>query len=351
MDFLNQKFYYNTFFDWLIAAAIILATVVIAKLVYWVLRTVIKKLTQKTKSTLDDILLESLQQPVVFGMAVFGIWFAFDNLHFPNDIKEYIDKAYFFLIIINFTWVIARVVAGLIEEYIVPVVKKSESDLDDQLLPVIRKTLKILIWTLGVIIALNNVGFNVGAVLAGMGIGGLALAMAAKDTVSNLFGGIMIFTDKPFIIRDRVQIEGYDGTVEEIGVRSTRLRTLAGRIITIPNAKFTDGIVENVSSEPTRKVSLNLGLTYDTPHEKMELAMKILSEINESNPHVRENPIISFNAFGDFSLGILFIYYILKGEDILGVQTEMNMEILKQFNANGLEFAFPTQTIQAQILK
>jgi len=351
MDFLNQKFYYNIFSDWLIAAGIILATVIIAKLIYWVLRNIIKKITDKTKSTLDDILLDSLQQPIVFGMVVFGIWFALDNLYFPEDIKDYIDKSYFFLIIINFTWIIARIVSGLIEEYVVPVVQKTESDLDDQLLPVVRKTLKILIWSLGVIIALNNVGFNVGAVLAGMGIGGLALAMAAKDTVSNLFGGIMIFTDKPFIIRDRVQIEGYDGVVEEIGIRSTRLRTLAGRLVTIPNAKFTDGIVENVSSEPTRKVVLNLGLTYDTQPDKMELAMTILRDINKENPHVRENPLISFNAFGDFSLGILFIYYILPGEDILGVQSEMNMEILKQFNANSLDFAFPTQTIQAEIIK
>ena len=351
MDFLNHKFYYNTFGDWLIAAATILVTIVLAKLIYWVLRNIIKKITEKTKTTLDDILLESLQQPIVFGMAVFGIWFALDNLHFPEYIKDYIHKGYFFLIIINFTWIIARIVSALIEEYIAPAVQKSESDLDDQLLPVIRKTLKILIWSLGVIIALNNIGFNVGAVLAGMGIGGLALAMAAKDTVSNLFGGIMIFTDKPFIIRDRVQIDGYDGVVEEIGIRSTRLRTLAGRIVTIPNAKFTDGIVTNVSSEPTRKVVLNLGLTYDTPPDKMELAMKILKDINDANPRVRENPIISFNAFGDFSLGILFIYYILKGEDILGVQSEMNLEILKQFNANGLDFAFPTQTIQAEIIR
>ena len=349
MDFFNEKFYYNTITDWLIAAAIVLATVVIAKLIYWVLRNIIKKLTLKTKTTLDDILLESLQQPIVFGMVVFGIWFALNNLNFPGWIDDIINKSYFFLVIINITWIIARVVSAMIEEYLVPVVDKSESDLDDQLLPVVRKTLKILIWSIGVIIALNNIGFNVGAVLAGMGIGGLALAMAAKDTVSNLFGGIMIFTDKPFIIRDRVQIEGFDGIVEEIGIRSTRLRTLAGRIVTIPNAKFTDGIVENVSSEPTRKVVLNLGLTYDTPHEKMELAMKILQDINDSNPHVRENPIISFNAFGDFSLGILFIYYILAGENILGVQSEMNLEILKQFNANGLEFAFPTQTIFAEV--
>ena len=179
MDFFNEKFYYNTIGDWLIAAAIVLATVVFAKLIYWLLRNIIKKITLRTKATLDDILLESLQQPIVFGMAVFGIWFALDNLDFPSWINDIINKSYFFLIFINITWVIASVVAALIEEYLVPIVEKSESDLDDQLLPVIRKTLKILIWSVGVIIALNNVGFNVGAVLAGMGIGGLGCLRTA----------------------------------------------------------------------------------------------------------------------------------------------------------------------------
>jgi MscS family membrane protein len=213
----------------------------------------------------------------------------------------------------------------------------------------VRKTLKGLIWTIGVIVALDNVGFDVATVLAGLGIGGLALAMAAKDTISNMFGGVMIFTDKPFKIKDRVKIGGFDGVIEEIGIRSTRLRTLAGTQVTIPNAKFTDGMVENVSREPNRKIVLNLGLTYDTKPDQMELAMKLLKEINENNPRTEEKVLISFNSFGDFSLGILYIYYIRKGEDILGVQTEVNMEILRKFNENGLEFAFPTQTIYAQM--
>jgi MscS family membrane protein len=349
MEIFSKEFYYNTIGDWMIAAAMILGTIIVAKLIYWLIKNLLLKLTQKTKTNLDNLLLESLQQPVVFAMAVFGIWYSFQYLSFPDDTRDMFDKAYFFLIIINITWFIARIVSALIEEYVVPVVERSESDLDDQLLPIVRKTLKGLIWTVGVIVALDNVGFDVATVLAGLGIGGLALAMAAKDTISNMFGGVMIFTDKPFKIKDRVKIGGFDGVIEEIGIRSTRLLTLAGTQVTIPNAKFTDGMVENVSREPNRKIVLNLGLTYDTKPDQMELAMKLLKEINENNPHTEEKVLISFNSFGDFSLGILYIYYIRKGEDILGVQTEMNMEILRKFNENGLEFAFPTQTIYAQM--
>ena len=127
-----------------------------------------------------------------------------------------------------------------------------------------------------VILAIQNAGYDVGALLAGLGIGGLALAMAAKDTVANIFGGFTILTDKPFTINDRIQVSGFDGWIREVGLRSSRLETLAGRIVTIPNSIFSDTPVENISAEPSRKVAVNLGLTYDTTPDQMEEAMNIL---------------------------------------------------------------------------
>ncbi len=246
---------------------------------------------------------------------------------------------------INFTWLIARTIDTLIKEYLTPLVSGSENQLDDQLLPLARKGIRTIIWTLGIVLALNNAGYNVGALLAGLGIGGIALAMAAKDTVANMFGGLTIFVDKPFAINDRIKIGGYDGVVEEIGIRSSRIRTLEGRLVTIPNHKFTDSFVENVSSEPNRKISMNLGLTYDTPPEKMELALKILKNIQVNDRGLDDKIWLVFNSFGDFSLGINFVYYISAGQDKTEVQSRINLEILNRFNQEGLEFAFPTQTI------
>jgi MscS family membrane protein len=169
--------------------------------------------------------------------------------------------------------------------------------------------------------------------------------MAAKDTVSNIFGGFTIFTDRPFSLKDRVRVDGFDGTIEEIGIRSTRLRTLSGTLVTIPNATFSGNSVENVSVEPSRKIVLNLGLTYDTTPEAMEKAMTILREIKNAADGVEEKVVIGFNGFGDFAMNILLIYYVSKGADIVGTQTKFNLEILKRFNAEGLDFAFPTQTL------
>ncbi|MFC1639934.1 mechanosensitive ion channel family protein [Gemmatimonadota bacterium] len=217
------------------------------------------------------------------------------------------------------------------------------------MLPIVRKGTKIVVWTIALIVALNNAGYDVGAVLAGLGIGGLALAMAAKDTVSNIFGGFTIFTDRPFTINERVKVAGFDGTVKEIGIRSTRLQTLAGTMVTIPNSTFADSPVENVSLEPSRKVTTNLGLTYDTSPEKMEKAIELLQTIGAEHEALDEKVLTSFNAFGDFAMNILFIYYILPGNDILQTQTDINLRILKEFTAEGLDFAFPTQTILASV--
>ncbi len=344
-DFLNQTFYGNTIQNWAISFGIILGGIIIAKILYWGIGKYLKKITAKTKTNIDDILIDEFEEPVLYGIGLVGFYWGFNRLHFGEGVDNFFAHVFIILIALNVTWFFARLLDSLIEEYVVPIVEKSDSDLDDQLLPVIRKVVKAIIWVLGIIIGLNNAGFDVGALLAGLGIGGLAFAFAAQDTIKNIFGGIMVFLDKPFKIKDRIKINGWDGTVEEIGIRSTRLRTLEGRVVTIPNGQFADHAVENVSLEPTRKIVLNLGLTYDTTPEGMEKAMNLLKEIAQNNNHVEDDVLISFNNWGDFSMGILFIYYIKKGDDIMNTQSEINLEILKRFNAEGLEFAFPTQTI------
>ena len=331
---------------WGIAILIILAGVLAGKLFFFLSRTVFKVFASKTKSKLDDLLIDKLEEPLVFGIVITSLWISLDHFDFNKESNEFIANIFQLLIAINVTWFVARFVDALITEYIVPIVERTEGRMDDQILPIIKKGIKGIIWTFGIIVGLNNAGYDVGALIAGIGIGGLALALAAKDTVANIFGGIMIFLDKPFKLGERIQVSGIDGIVEEVGIRSTRVRTLTGRLVTIPNKTFSDSNIENVTKEPSRKIVLNLGLTYDTPPEKMELAMQILSDLcKENQDKIEEKKSIGFNAFGDFNLGILFIYYIKPEADILDTQTLFNLEILKRYNAEGLEFAFPTQTV------
>lgn len=349
-SFFSKQFYYNTIGDWTIALLIILGVYIFSKLLYWIFGNIIKKITARTKTKIDDFLVDMLEKPIIMGMTVSGIWYGIHWLNFPDTINDWVNKGFFLVVALIVTWVIARIVDAVISVYLVPLADKTDTDMDDHLIPIVQKGLRYVIWSIGVIVALNNAGYNVGALLAGLGIGGLALAMAAKDTVANVFGGITIFTDKPFKIKDRVVINGFDGFVEEIGIRSTKLRTLDGRIVTIPNSKFTEGFVENITSEPSRKIKLNIGLVYETTAEQIEIAIELLHEIAKNNPSVEDTYNISFNNFGDFSLGILFIYFIKRGEDIFNVQTAINLEIKRKFKENNLEMAFPTQTVYTKSL-
>ncbi len=345
LEFLDQTFYGNKVSAWAISLGVFFGAIIVAKVCYWIIGKYVKRLTAKTKTGLDDLLIDKLEEPVVYAIGIIGFYWGFQYLKFGEGVDNFFVATFTVVFTLNITWLVVRTLDAIIEEYLSPIVSKSNSDLDDQLLPLVRKLMKAILWALGIVIGLNNVGFDVTALIAGLGIGGLALALAAQDTVKNIFGGLMVYIDKPFKVKDRININGFDGFVEEVGIRSTRIRTLEGRVITLPNAQFSDNPVENISAEPARKVVVNLGLTYETSPEKMERALQLLNEIADANQNIEEERLMSFNSWGDFSMGILFIYYIKPSSDILVTQTEINMAILRKFNAEGLDFAYPTQMV------
>lgn len=345
-EFINKEFYGNNVGEWAIALVIIIASILLAKVAFYLIGKFVKQFTRSTKSKLDDIIIDKFEEPIVFGIMLFGIWYGLNSLNLTDYFVDLLANVYYFLITFNVAWLITRLLDALIEEYLVPLVEKSETDLDDQLLPIARKAIRVTIWILAIIIGLDNAGYDIMAIVAGLGLGGLAFALAAKDSVSHLFGGFVLFTDKPFSINDRIITNGFDGIVIEIGIRSTRIRTLDGREVTIPNADIANNSIINVTSEPDRKVTLDLGLTYDTSHENMQKAMDLLQQITTQITEIDETKTVTtFNTFGDFALNIRFIYYIKKGSGVFGTMTKLNLEVLEKFNANKLEFAFPTQTI------
>ena len=345
MEVLHQEFYGNSILNWAIAVGILILSFVVVKMLYWIFSNVIRRLTSKTKTNLDDVLIDKLEKPLTYLVLILGYWISIHYLMFKEEVELVLENVAYFLLVIDVTAILSRIVDALITEIIMPISEKSDSSFDNQLIPVIQKGVRSIIWILGIIIGLDNIGFDITAMIAGLGIGGLALALAAQDSVKNIFAGIMIFLDKPFRIKDRIQVDGFDGIVEEVGLRSTRLRTLEGRIVTIPNSRFTDNSVTNVTSQPTLKVKLNLGLTYDTDEVQMQKAIDILEDIVKNQEAITDDYAAGFNGFGDFSLNILFIYYVKPDSHWLDTQTLVNKEILRRFNKEGLEFAFPTQTI------
>jgi len=345
---LEQTLYNNSLHDWLISLIIIAAALLLNKIIVLINKHVIQKLTSKTKNRLDDILFKMLEAPVLLGVILFAIWIAAKRLQLGAPVERAIFLSFRVLTVINATWFVARLVNALLEEYLAPKAadKNTLKYLDNHLMSILRRGVLAIIWSLGIIMALNNVGVNVGTLIAGLSIGGLAFALAAQDTIKNIYGGFTIFTDRPFRIGDRIKVDGFDGFVEEIGIRSTRIRTLEKRLVTIPNFKLVEASVENISEEPLRRVLLKLGLTYNTNPEKMNEAMAILKDMPNRVENVETKDImVAFTDFTDFSLVITFVYFITKDADVMEVPTQVNSEILRAFNAAGLQFAFPTQTV------
>ena len=345
MKYLSKEIFGNPIENWLIAIGILVGSFVFVKILYWVFSNIFQKITSKTANSLDDTLLRTLQKPTTFLVIVSAYFYSVKFLHFSLNTESILLNIAYIFIALGITSIISRIIDAVISEVILPISEKSETSFDNHLIPVIQKAVRAIIWSLGLVVGLDNIGFDITAMIAGLGIGGLALALAAQDSVKNIFAGIMIFLDKPFKIKDRIKIDGHDGVVEEVGLRSTRIRTLEGRIVTIPNCTFTDNSVINVTSQPALKVKINLGLTYDTNENDMQKAINILQDIVKNQDAITDDYAAGFNGFGDFSLNILFMYYVRPESHWLNTQTLVNKEVLRRFNEEGLEFAFPTQTI------
>lgn len=344
---LEYELWGNTLESWGISILIIVGAVVVVKLISLFSRKVLKPFITRTPNHLDNVIYYSLESPIKFAVMLLGIWIAIHRLVYPDNFVKTIDNAYRILIVLDITWVFARLIGGLLEIYL----RKESTGQTHKMMPIIKRTALVLVWIIGIVMALSNIGVNISALLGTLGIGGIAFALAAQDTVKNIFGAFTIFTDKPFNIGDTIRVDSFEGTVIDVGARSTKIMDYDKRIITFPNYKITDANIINISSEPMRRVVLNLGLTYDTTPEKMKEALDILKAIPGRVENVSSNPSDTtavFTNYADSALVIMYIYFIEKQGDILGVTSNMNMEILSSFNKAGLEFAFPTQTVYIQ---
>jgi MscS family membrane protein len=235
---------------------------------------------------------------------------------------------------------------------------KTESTLDDQVVPLVRKSLRIFLVIIGVMFVVDSVfGQDITAWLAGLGIAGIAISLAAKESIENLFGSITILFDRPFKIGERIVYAGYDGIIEEIGFRSTKVRTLTGHQVTIPNAKIVSDPVENIGRRSSIRRIMNVTITYDTSREKIEQAVSILRGILEEegirepiHPLIDGNefpPRVYFNDFGADSLNIIVIYWHAPPAywDYLEHAQRLNLRVFEEFERAGIDFAFPTRTV------
>ncbi len=239
-------------------------------------------------------------------------------------------------------------ISNVLENFLKSKAEKTETTLDDQLIPLAVRTLKLAIIIVGSLVIMQNMGINVLSLMAGLGLGGLAFALAAKDTAANFFGSLMILFDRPFEVGDWIIIDSVEGTVEDIGFRSTRVRTFYNSLVSVPNAQIVNANVDNMGKRAFRRVRMVLGLTYDTSPQKIEDFLKGIKNIIMNNTFARKEGFhVSFTDYGDSSLNIL-VYYFLKvpdwGEELIQ-KKNINIEILKLAENLNVSFAFPSRSI------
>jgi len=345
-NLLGSKLYFgSTIVQYIAFFAAIIIFVIIAKIIHYIFKHHISKITAKTKSNIDDVVIKLIQKPLIGALFIVGILVGMQFLSLSPDVAAVSSNIIGVLVTLLIMYVVIKVVDVVIEQGLGRIAGKTESKLDDQLIPLLSKVSRFAILALFLVIILDNFGYDVTALIAGLGVGGLAFAFAAKETISDAFGGFSILTGKPFMVGDSVNAAGVSGKVEEVGVRFTRIRNWDGRLVTIPNSKVASDVIENITSAKARRYNINLGVTYDTSPAKIKKGMEIVKKIIESRKDMKKDPHISLSAFNDSSLNILVICYITDTDNWRQIQGEINMKILEEFNKAGIEFAFPSQTV------
>lgn len=357
-EVLSQVYLGNTLLDYLIVVAALLATAMFNTfLAHRISDAAFKAITRGKSNLNKDTLYNLVSKPVRYIIALIVLFVCTSHLEYPQSwdiapksefgLRLVLHRAYLTVLILSFTWAALKF-SEFLGHVLMARAELTESKADDQVIPFMIEILKILIVTFGIFFTLGAVfKVDVGALIAGLGIGGLALALAAKESLENLLASFVIFFDKPFMIDDLVQVNGVIGTVEKIGFRSTRLRTLEKSYLTLPNRQMIDNTLDNLSMRTCRRVSFNIGVEYGTSEVQLKAIVNDIQNFIDEHPNTNQDGEIHFMEFGASSLDIMVLYFIdtMDWSVYLKIKEEINFEIMRIVQNHGADFAFPTQTI------
>ena len=308
------------------------------------------KAVQHTSSELDEMLLKSLRKPAEFLVLVIGLSFMVKVLQLPQaptDLDGIANDGIQILLTFNIAWFCYNLIS-LFEHWLSHWAGKTESTLDDQLIPFIRKTLRVFIVFMAILMLVQNLGYSISGLLASLGIGGLAVALAAKDSLSNIFGSLMILLDRPFMLGDWVKVGDMEGTIEEVGFRSTRIRTFAKTQITIPNSVLMNMSIDNFSRMPKRRIKMTVGVTYATSPAQMRQAVAAIKQLLRDHPAIdQEFMLVNFTDFGASSLDIMIYCFTSSTiwNEYLDAREDVCLKIMEALENLGLEIAFPSRSV------
>ncbi len=360
-DLLTREFLGIRLTDVGLSVGLLVAAIIVGKIT----EGLIKLGTRRTDAnSVRHAVLDALVRPVGWGVYVVGMWAAVTAFPLPK-IRDHEDPTRIVFDVDQFVATLfVAATAGLVTWFAVRLTDRltglwlrhaetTESAFDDQLVPVVRKSGKVLFITLGAVMVVQNLGYSVTSLVAGIGLGGAALALASRDTVANLFGSIVIFVDRPFQIGDWVEIGEVEGTVEEVGLRVTRIRTFANSLITVPNAQLTTTAINNWSRMRKRRIKMNVGISYDATPEQVLAGRDAIRRLIDTDARMHSDfYLVNLNEFGDSALNY-FIYCFTvttNWTEYMETREAFLLGIMREFSKIGLEFAFPSQSLYVEKL-
>jgi MscS family membrane protein len=320
------------------------------RVIAFIFSSILRRRVDETRMRWDDDALELLPAPLAIVVQIFLWYLAAVFLRLPTEpanIRIVVFQGLQVALVVGITWFAFRL-TDVLARSLARAAARTETRLDDQIIPLLRKTIKVVLAITVSVMVIQNLGYSVTSILASLGVGGLALALAAKDMVANFFGSVIVFTDRPFQVGDWIEFSNIEGTVEEVGFRTTRVRRFDKSLVTIPNQVFSTAPITNHSRRPIRRIKMTVGVTYETTAEQMRNFLATVRDLVANHPDIDQNfHFVHFTEFGDSSLN-LQVYCFTKSTvwtEYLAAQEDLMLEIMGAVEEHGLEIAFPTRTV------
>lgn len=357
-EFLNTEIFHNTWRQWCWLGGVIVFVILFKKYISKGISLLLFRIVQKTEAgELTEEFLRLILKPLQYFIVLETIYFGLKAIHYPLSTADEVAKAYVqmilfgtyrLLFILNAAWLISR-----LGDFFVLVLKhraqKTEDPWDDQLVVFLKDLIRILVWTIASLSILGVVfGVNVYSIVAGAGIAGIAIAFAAQETLQNMFGSIAIFTEKPFVIGDLIDVDGVSGKVVKVGFRSTRIRTTDTAYMTIPNKNIVNNKLSNLTRRTSRRILLNVGLNYNTTAEQLRKIVADISEFAHQHPKKNDEVNVAVNNFSSYAIELMVEIHLQyeEWEHYVISRNAILIKIIEIVRANHAEFAFQTQIVK-----
>jgi small-conductance mechanosensitive channel len=342
-DVLKYSYWGNTVGDYLISAAFIVIGFLVLRGIKNFVLTRLKKLVSKTESNIDDIALQVVEKFGIPILRILVIYWAIELLVLRPKVEKWLNIAYGVVTLYFVVSFLLALVRRLLEAQ---VMKLENGETKLKQIGGIMVVLKILVWSIGLLALFSNLGYDVTTVLTGLGIGGIAIALAAQNILGDLFNYFVIFFDRPFEVGDFITVDDKKGTVEYIGIKTTRIRSITGEQLIISNSNLTSSRIHNFKRLESRRVVFSIGVVYGLPLEKLKMIPGIIKQIVEKSELVRFDRV-HFNRYGDFSLDYEVVFFVDTPDynTYMDILQQINFGIYEKFESEKIDFAFPTQTL------